>query len=47
MHLLIFLDPVYKIQDASDVDSIVSAQIPVPVENPVLYNLITQHMVHG
>jgi hypothetical protein len=47
MHLLIFLDPAYKIQDASDVDSIVSAQIPDPVAHPVLYNIVTQHMVHG
>ena len=47
MHLLIFLDPAYKIRDASDVDSIVSAQIPDPVENPVLYNIVTQSMVHG
>jgi hypothetical protein len=47
MHLLIFLDPADKIQDASDVDSIVSAQIPDPVAHPVLHNIITQHMVHG
>ena len=47
MHLLIFLDPAYKIWDASDIDSIVSAQIPDPVANPVFYNIITQSMVHG
>ena len=47
MHLLIFLDPAYKIQDASHVDSIVSAQIPDLVAHPVLYNVITQTMVHG
>ena len=47
MHLLIFLDQADKIWDASDVDSIVSAQIPDPVAHPVLYNAVTQHMVHG
>ena len=47
MHLLIFLDPADKIRNADDVDSIVSAQIPDPVANPVLYNIITQSMVHG
>ena len=47
MHLLIFLDQADKIRDASDVDSIVSAQIPDPVAHPVLYNAVTQHMVHG
>ena len=47
MHLLIFLDSADKIQNAADVDSIVSAQIPDPNEHPVLYNIVTQHMVHG
>ena len=47
MHLLIFLEPQDKIQTAADVDSIVSAQIPDPDANPVLYNIITQNMVHG
>ena len=47
MHLLIFLDPAYKIRNAEDVDSIVSAQIPDPVAHPALYNIITQNMVHG
>ena len=47
MHLLIILDIADKIRDASDVDSIVSAQIPDPVAHAVLYNIITQHMVHG
>ena len=32
---------------AADVDSIVSAQIPDRDANPVLYNIITQNMVHG
>ena len=47
MHLLNFLEPQDKIQTAADVDSIVSAQIPDPDANPVLYNIITQNMVHG
>ena len=47
MHLLISLDLAYKIRDASHVDSIVSAQIPNPIAHPVLYNVISQTMVHG
>ena len=47
MHLLIFLEPEYKIRTAADVDSIVSAQIPDPAAHPVLYNIVTQNMVHG
>jgi len=46
MHLLIFLDPDYKIRDANDVDSIMSAQIPDPETEPVLYDIITKSMVH-
>jgi hypothetical protein len=47
MHLLIFLDPADKIRDAHDIDSIVSAQIPDPVTQPLLYETVTSSMVHG
>ena len=47
MHLLIFLDGPDKIRTAEDVDSIVSAQIPDPVTQPALYDVITKSMVHG
>lgn len=47
MHLLLFLNPEDKIRNAADVDSVVSAQIPDPVTQPVLYEVITKNMVHG
>jgi hypothetical protein len=47
MHLLIFLDPADKIRNAQDIDSIVSAQIPDPVTQPLLYETVTNCMVHG
>jgi hypothetical protein len=47
MHLLIFLDQEDKIRDARDVDSIVSAQIPDPITQPVLYEIVTSAMMHG
>jgi hypothetical protein len=47
MHLLIFLDPANKIHNANDIDSIVSAQIPDPVTQPLLYQTITTCMLHG
>jgi hypothetical protein len=47
MHLLIFLDPTNKIHNAHDIDSIVSAQIPDPVTQPLLYETVTNCMVHG
>ena len=47
MHLLVFLHAEDKIRNALDVDSIVSAQIPDAVTQPVLYEVITKNMVHG
>ena len=47
MHLLVFLDGPDKIRDVGHVDSIVSAQIPDPVTQPILYDIITKSMIHG
>ena len=47
MHLLIFLHPDYKIQDADQVDSIISAEIPDPDLHPLLYETVTTCMLHG
>ena len=47
MHLLIFLDPEDKIRNAEDVDSIVSAQLPDPETQPILFETIANCMVHG
>ncbi|KNZ73372.1 hypothetical protein J132_07670 [Termitomyces sp. J132] len=47
MHILIFFHCHHRIKDAPDVDSIVSAQIPDPVTQPELYQVVTTNMVHG
>jgi len=47
MHLLTFLDPADKIHNANDIDSIVWAQLPDPVTQPLLYDTITTCMLHG
>ena len=47
MHLLIFLHPDDKIYDANQVDNIVSAQLPDPTLEPLLYQTITNCMLHG
>ncbi len=47
MHLLIFLDPEDKICTPADADSVSCAQIPDPVTQPVLYEIVTRCMVHG
>ena len=47
MHLLIFLDQEDKIHNANDVDDIVSAQIPDPELHPLLYQTVTNCMLHG
>ena len=47
MHLLVFLGPDDKIRNAADVDTVVSAQIPDPNTQPILYEIITRNMVHG
>ncbi|KNZ71857.1 hypothetical protein J132_05682 [Termitomyces sp. J132] len=40
MHILIFFHHHHRIQNASHVDSIVSAQIPDPVAQPHLYQVL-------
>ena len=47
MHALIFLHPDDKILDANQVDNIVSAQLPDPVQDPLLYETVTTCMLHG
>ncbi|XP_058761707.1 uncharacterized protein LOC131635111 [Vicia villosa] len=46
-HILIFLHPYNKYLDPSDIDRIISVEVPDPVKQPRLYNLVKAHMVHG
>ncbi|MDQ1532073.1 MAG: hypothetical protein QOE37_2178, partial [Microbacteriaceae bacterium] len=47
MHLLLFLHQDDKIRDPKTADDIVSAQIPDPITQPLLYETVTKNMVHG
>ncbi|KAH9611760.1 hypothetical protein KSS87_009024 [Heliosperma pusillum] len=46
-HILLFLHRDDKFPAAADVDKIISAEIPDPVEDPVLHSVVCAHMLHG
>jgi hypothetical protein len=46
-HILIFFGEEDKIRDAAHVDRIVSAKIPDPQRYPLLYQTVTNCMLHG
>ncbi|XP_074297194.1 uncharacterized protein LOC141627892 [Silene latifolia] len=46
-HILLFLHREDKFPEAADIDKIISAEIPNPVENPVLHAFVCTHMIHG
>ena len=46
-HILIFLHPSRKYPTPSDIDQIISAEIPHQDDDPELYNLVKSHMIHG
>jgi hypothetical protein len=46
-HILIFLHPASKYPQPSDIDKIISAEIPNPQTEEELYNLVKKHMIHG
>uniref|UniRef100_A0A1Y1KCC0 ATP-dependent DNA helicase n=8 Tax=Photinus pyralis TaxID=7054 RepID=A0A1Y1KCC0_PHOPY len=45
--MLVILDDEDKFREAADVDNAVSAEIPDPVADPVLFQIITSCMMHG
>jgi hypothetical protein len=47
MHLLLFLDSQNKIHTTADVDAVSCAQIPDPELQPLLYQTVTNCMLHG
>ncbi|XP_050896603.1 uncharacterized protein LOC127103381 [Lathyrus oleraceus] len=46
-HILIFLHPSNKYPTPSDIDRIISAEIPDQDTNEELYNLVKTHMIHS
>uniref|UniRef100_A0A0R0HCZ1 ATP-dependent DNA helicase n=1 Tax=Glycine max TaxID=3847 RepID=A0A0R0HCZ1_SOYBN len=47
VHLLLFLHPDNKYSSLDDIDHIISAEIPSHENDPELYTLVQNHMVHG
>lgn len=47
IHILIFLAPDARLKNAEDIDRVVSAQLPDPVQYPRLYELVKKLMVHN
>ena len=46
-HILIFLHPSNKYPNPEDIDNIISAEIPNKDTNPELYQIVSNHMMHG
>jgi len=47
IHLLIFLHPQHCIQDSHHINSMISAQLPDPQLQPLLYAKVTKYMLYG
>ncbi|KAI4334783.1 hypothetical protein L6164_013493 [Bauhinia variegata] len=46
-HIVIFLQASDKFLARNDIDKIISAEIPNPIEDKGLYDLVKNHMIHG
>ncbi|XP_076951280.1 uncharacterized protein LOC143624552 [Bidens hawaiensis] len=46
-HICLFLHSEHKIHNPENIDKFISAEIPYPNEDPELYSLVSDHMMHG
>ena len=46
-HILIHMEDSNKLRTSSDVDSLISAEIPDPLLHPRLHEIVTSRMMHG
>ena len=46
-HLVMWLDRAHRLVTAEQVDCHISSELPDPVHEPVLFDLVKTHMVHG
>ena len=47
VHLILFLDPDARPETAEAIDCLISAQLPDPILEPDLFELVTLNMLHG
>ena len=47
VHILVIMHPDDVPKSPEEIDKIISAEMPDPKENPILFNLIRDKMVHG
>ncbi|KAF8077513.1 hypothetical protein N665_1031s0003 [Sinapis alba] len=46
-HILLFMDSKHKLPNAEDIDRIISAEIPNKADQPRLYDVVKDMMIHG
>lgn len=46
-HTLLWVAASHKIQEPSDIDAFVTAELPDPSSEPLLYHTVTTCMIHG
>ena len=46
-HMLLHLENEFKLRNSEDIDSLISAQIPHPEQEPDLFDIIKANMIHG
>ncbi|GKF68133.1 hypothetical protein Tco_0197812, partial [Tanacetum coccineum] len=46
-HILLFLEPEDKLTTATHIDKCIFAEIPDKDEDPELYQIVNDHMMHG
>ncbi|CAL1407451.1 unnamed protein product [Linum trigynum] len=47
IHLLVWLAEEYKLRTSADIDEVISAKIPDPLQDPVGYEAVCRYMLHG
>lgn len=47
IHLIVFLDRSCRLTTPQRIDSLISSELPDPVHEPVLFELVKTHMIHG
>ena len=46
-HMLLFFQGEFKLRDPIDFDQVVSAEIPDPINEPILHQRVLRFMIHG